>query len=90
MGVSGDAQTQEGQPAGQVPPDFAGSKQPMVVTMLETSQQICPEAQHAVPQQTLAGAQTPPPGGGVQGVCPHCPPEQNGAFGWQGVSHLPQ
>jgi hypothetical protein len=42
----------------------------MVVKFAVTEQQICPAAQHVVPQQIEFGAQTPAPGGGVQGVGP--------------------
>jgi hypothetical protein len=70
MGVSGDAHTQLGQPSGQVPPDFEGSKQPSSRPSLApprcTEQQISLPVQQYPPQQRLGSAQT----GGAIPVAP--------------------
>jgi hypothetical protein len=51
--VSAEAQSQLGQPTGQVP--FTGSWQPVTTAPRDTSQQSCPTPQQTVPQQFSPG-----------------------------------
>jgi hypothetical protein len=64
MGVSGAAQSQSGQPTGQVP--STGSMQPSTLGPMLTAQHNWPSVQHSVPQQLPLSQASPLHGGVLQ------------------------
>jgi hypothetical protein len=81
IGVSGSAQTQPGQPTGQVP--LTGAAHCSTLGPKLIMQQSWPEEQQMLPQQTPPVLQAAPSHGGV----PHLPLSQ---YGFGPVQELPQ